>query len=508
MRIVLRQVFPLGRFHATPWRVNPFDDPFGEWPPSPWRLVRAIAARWYQWQREDGDRASEYIDSLLRALCTSDYGFHLPAEARRGFALRQYQPAEFSWHPGEKKKPGIRSYGTTLVQDNAWCVPSGQQDAGAVWWILQGNDWTEDLLSVLDACLARMVYFGRAETLTAIERCESSVIEANCRLKELPSSPRAAPVLVPQATATREDIERVTDDPKAKERTVPPGARRMYGEPPESLPAWERATIPSVHPPTHLIQFAVGWAVAPEPRTVVRLTARFRSQVITAFVREKTKDPRSTWVTAPLSVREAAGGLSGKNGRGDPLTGHQHAMFLAWPQDGVLTRMLVWRAMRAFDDDEQNAILRAAERELSWTARGRKSSDEWKVRLVPLDRLVPPPPGFDEMRAGIWESVTPYVPPRHHLRKGKERERESVAEQVKRELEQCRLPGAKGVEVETSGAATWVAVHVPARKRRDRSVLGDRRGYWLRIVFPEPVRGPILLGHSSHFGLGLFQPVR
>ena len=52
MKLVLRQEFPLGRFHATSWRVNPYDDPHGEWPPSPWRLVRAVTARWYQWARE------------------------------------------------------------------------------------------------------------------------------------------------------------------------------------------------------------------------------------------------------------------------------------------------------------------------------------------------------------------------------------------------------------------------------------------------------------------------
>jgi len=27
-----------------------------------------------------------------------------------------------------------------------------------------------------------------------------------------------------------------------------------------------------------------------------------------------------------------------------------------------------------------------------------------------------------------------------------------------------------------------------------------------RIVFPEEMYGPICLGHSSHFGLGLFVP--
>lgn len=45
MRVILRQTFPFGRFHATPWKVFPFDDPHGEWPPSPWRLVRGLLAR-------------------------------------------------------------------------------------------------------------------------------------------------------------------------------------------------------------------------------------------------------------------------------------------------------------------------------------------------------------------------------------------------------------------------------------------------------------------------------
>src|SRR5690606_40929388 len=35
MALVLEQSFPLGRFHATRWNQNPFEDPYGEWPPSP-----------------------------------------------------------------------------------------------------------------------------------------------------------------------------------------------------------------------------------------------------------------------------------------------------------------------------------------------------------------------------------------------------------------------------------------------------------------------------------------
>jgi hypothetical protein len=74
MRLVLRQEFPLGRFHATPWRINPFDDPHGEWPPSPWRLVWSVTARWYQWAREaEVELEISELERLQAALCSSTY---------------------------------------------------------------------------------------------------------------------------------------------------------------------------------------------------------------------------------------------------------------------------------------------------------------------------------------------------------------------------------------------------------------------------------------------------
>jgi len=47
--------------------------------------------------------------------------------------------------------------------------------------------------------------------------------------------------------------------------------------------------------------------------------------------------------------------------------------------------------------------------------------------------------------------------------------------------------------------------------RRDRNHGNGRRassgyGYGFRIIFPEPVSGPIALGYGAHFGLGLFVP--
>lgn len=571
MQLVLRQVFPLGRFHATPWRVNPFDDAFGEWPPSPWRLVRAVVARWYQWTREAVDPPDEQeLDDLIRALCDSSYRFHLPIHARRGRPLRQYHPVDleidppnFKAHaamfampsgglsddlrirltqlgatrllesePGlhvriskEKQKKqivqllgephegwrglfpdgGSRSYTTSLAQDNCWCVPRG--DDGAVWWFVEGGRWKDEIVEVLDRCLQRMIYFGRAETYTQIRRASGSAPEPNCELLDEPNGRgSSSTVLVPKRTAERSDVERVTDDPDAAKRTVPPGARLMFAVPPRRPPTREEPVAPRIRGVCKLVQIAVGWNVSPAPRAVVRLTSRFRSAVLRELLRIKTGDQQATWSQAETSVRDAMADMLGKDVGWKPLDGHRHAEFLAWWEDETPTRLLVWRDGRSFDDDEQTAILRVASRELSWAAAGR-DTDAWKVRLIPLDGAVPPPPGFDGSPAVLWESMTPYVPPRHHLRGAKPRVRESVPSQISRELAMRRVVGAEHVQIEEIADAAWVAVHIPRREAGKRAFLGDRRGYWIRLRFRAPIIGPLRLGHSSSFGLGLFRPV-
>jgi CRISPR-associated protein Csb2 len=50
----------------------------------------------------------------------------------------------------------------------------------------------------------------------------------------------------------------------------------------------------------------------------------------------------------------------------------------------------------------------------------------------------------------------------------------------------------------------------PIEFRRFRQKTGDDGGRRLsgafRITFPRRVKGPVCLGHSSHFGMGLFVP--
>ena len=506
MQVLLKQTFPLGRFHANPWRMFPFEDPHGEWPPSPWRLLRAILARSYQLERECDVRCQPWRDSLVRAFCASTFGWCLPSFSWRGPGLRQYHPGDFSFDPPDwktKKVNAIKKYRPTLVRDNFWVTDRSGTDpsSGMVWWILDGEQWSEGDFSWLDASLERMTYFGRAETITEIQRVEKLPrdVQVNCVLEQNPSSD-SVPVLAPTENATLEQVQAVTDDPSVVNSTVPPGARWLHAKRPVRPRVKLRRSNPRTRKSARLIQFAIGARVSPPRKSVVVLTQRFRGRVIREFL-------GGGWPQANAEQREAARLLTGKEVDGTPLQDHRHphARFGIFfdPETGKAARLLVWRD-QPFTNDEQHAVLNAAEQELPFSFAKAGARDPWAVRLVPLDSQVPPPAGFGERTWRHWQTVTPYVPPRHaYDRKGRIRAGESPEEQLRLELTRQGYD-TSGLTIELDDRTVeWMRVHRP-RRHLDDPTNTERRAHHVSLVFDKLVRGPISLGHSSHFGLGLF----
>ena len=56
--------FLAGRYHATPWGRH-VNEGAVEWPPAPWRLLRALIATW---KRTLPDLPQEQVEPILRAL--------------------------------------------------------------------------------------------------------------------------------------------------------------------------------------------------------------------------------------------------------------------------------------------------------------------------------------------------------------------------------------------------------------------------------------------------------
>ena len=204
--------------------------------------------------------------------------------------------------------------------------------------------------------------------------------------------------------------------------------------------------------------------------------------------------------------------LSGKDEEGVPLKEqHRHAFYLPTDDDGDgrLDHVIVY-APGGIPRDEARAIdafrrMKHGDLDLSLLLVGLGSESEFRHTPV-----------FRESR--IWTSATPFLVTRHLKRRGRKRDPaellnspEGAAAFVSRVLQEelARRPGLPtAVEIERLEQTGGNVPLRPVQFRLSRVKLGDDgsarpRGLF-RLRFPEPVAGPIAVGHSCHFGLGLF----
>ncbi len=138
--------FPYGRYHATPWARH-VNEGVPEWPPSPWRLLRALVATW---KRKLDDRLTQpQVEALLREL-TAPPLFALPP-ASTGHT-RHYMP----WDKGWRDQP---DKARTLVFDGFAVLPHGAS-VTVLWPEVELQASKRDGLALL---LAHLNFFGRAE---------------------------------------------------------------------------------------------------------------------------------------------------------------------------------------------------------------------------------------------------------------------------------------------------------------------------------------------------------
>jgi CRISPR-associated protein Csb2 len=121
------------------------------------------------------------------------------------------------------------------------------------------------------------------------------------------------------------------------------------------------------------------------------------------------------------------------------------------------------------------------------------------MRVVPLrdqhglpSRLTGP--------ATVWDTITPFIPPRRADRPSRWTP-EFLHAQIAAELTDRGMPAP----VQVAGLETPVRGWTTRRPSRPEWVPPPRH---LRIVFDRPVSGPIAVGRLSHFGFGLFSPVK
>src|SRR5438552_8192504 len=137
--------FPAGRFHATPWGHH-VNEGLPEWPPSPWRLLRALVAIWKR-KLTDNPLLQRELPGVLAELAKAAPHFYLPP-ATLGHT-RHYMP----WF---KKGPEDK----TLVFD-AFVSLDPEAEVVFQW---PGSSLSPEGEETLAKVLERLAYLGRAES--------------------------------------------------------------------------------------------------------------------------------------------------------------------------------------------------------------------------------------------------------------------------------------------------------------------------------------------------------
>lgn len=426
--------FLTGRYHANPWDRH-VNEGAVEWPPSPWRFLRALLAVW----RSDGSQQEPAMRALLSKLAVPA-SFHLvPTTAAH---LRHYVP-----HGKDRR---------LLLDAFVVC-----QDAITIAW--SGEPVIGEEQQLLDGLLLRLTYLGRAESWCRGRRVPAPLTPPHGRpLKPQETHQgKTVTLLCAELSVTLEQLEITTGETRRRRLSRPPGSAWVtYAVEPGTT-----ASAPDSAPRPQLAVYVVR-----SPRPIAReQTLRLADRVRRELLRQHGA------VHSPVFGGKVSGAVRGDNHR------HLHVL----PEGGeTIERVLLW-APGGFGPAEVDVL-----RKLSGIP---AQSRQHALQLLPwafLERAGEEVFGL----ARSWASSTPYLPARHSKAAG----REAVAEQVRRECQQRGLPEP---EVAILPAAEG---YVTQRHGQPRPAGPP---HMLRLEFPNPIRGPVLLGANSHFGMGRFVPL-
>jgi len=488
--IAIRIDFLAGRFHATPWGRAVNEDDV-EWPPAPWRLLRAIVAGWLRGGDRDFDRLVRICDVLA-----VPPRFDLP-------------PATLG-HTRHYMKQGTISAGlqldTSLVLDAFAAVAPGREGVGSAYVIWDPDQLDEGDRRALDDALRQITYFGRAESW-----CEMRLVDA-----PPPATRDRTPVALRDVTPGNGPVVRrlgatpdlrgiallktllLTTETMRGERRVQPTGTVWYdyrfppqfGMDAQDVAARDRAGFQM---PARIERFVLD---GPSPGVRPSVTETITIGEAMRWATMRASSDREGRAADPV--------LSGKSADGSAAVEHNHAFFLPrdLDEDARIDHIDVW-----FPQGSSAAAHRAT---LSV-----RSIYDHRLSLPPDARYTVTHLGQAErIRGKRWRSVTPFVLERHvkmTSRSGGEIKRDGPESQIRRSVSQhgfaepiaISMPG--GVQLVGSPERQRTRADTYRRARRDDSFVAQ--AFAVELEFAEPIIGPLALGRYAHFGLGQFAPI-
>lgn len=482
--IALRIDFLAGRFHANPWDRGTNEGEV-EWPPSPWRMLRAISAGWYRTGGADREILLRVLDAL------AEPPRYILPRATAGHS-RHYVPLG-GFKNGKPEK--------TLMLDSFLALERNHESAATAFVVWSRVELAVDERSLLESACTAIRYLGRAESW-----CEVSVVDtvgaendavicdlASRSEAEGPTVRRLAAGSTLRGSGLLRSLSETIGEMRKSKRLVPPGTSWVeYRLPADFLLVREqhiaREDEADAFGPL-LLRFAL-------ERTASNVLPPIELAVSIAEVMRKAVMRRYSDLHGGTATTRLAGKDAGGTAKRE---GHDHPYYLPVDSEGNgrIDRIDVWFP-RGCSHREYRAVTSVGK-----IYDGFLFDGEYAITF--LGAIEPP-------RSRVWQCATPVVLERFPKVRGSNGNRRIVDAPE----EQLRAMAARRLN-EPCDVALWAPAETISRRgehgvRLDafrRARKGERPTHPVvgaTLTFERDVEGPIALGSLAHFGLGRFEP--
>ena len=547
--------FLTGRYHATPWdkQVN---EGAVEWPPSPWRIMRALISAYY---RSPAPPEKKRVSQLLEKLAAEHPTYHVPVEMASAHT-QHYMP--------------LRKQATTKIYDTFYVFPGGAfSDESKVvvsWAQVQLEDGEQQ---VLQSLCEGVSYLGRAESwaelsviieptkidsysmksITVADSEQEGNLQVLCPLSAaraegfclalqtmMPPTPvkkggkKASNSTISKLPQTLMDLLELDINTLYQQgwNGIPGANWVSYFEEQLQQPA-DRSTSSrqdSKKYSANIARYILSCPVLPSIFKAVSVGERFRRSLMS-----RTRDEENS-VSPTFSGKNPERDVDRE--QSDFAIGHQHAYYLPEVNrdTGKIEQMVVFSA-QGFDARDLSALGKLSK---VWG----DGNFEIRTVLMSLGKVADFAFAHQQSSSLVqvigssqqWQSLTPMVLPRHSKKRyllDTQFLVDGVEDQVLRLLSQLphlALP-AMAIKREVLDRDLWLAafdkddnpivrvrtIDEGVTKYRSGAFQKSRyhgegkkssnAGYWLELEFAQAQQGPISIGYAAHFGLGVFSPV-
>lgn len=523
--IFIRFRFPAGRFHATPWGSH-VNEGEVEWPPSPWRLFRALLSVGFthlQWAT-----LPDQADLLIENLSGCHPAYALPAGVP--VHTRHYMPV----HEGTKVK-------SAKIFDTSIRVADDQ-----AMWMRFDVDLSTSEKTLLKSLLDHLSFLGRAESwidaelretcsddsIQWIEPSEDAMPMINTRLVRVLSTQRhdvyqswrnRALLRTARTQAASKGKEKLTATQHEKlEESFPTTVSECllmttsalqnagWSQPPGSMwidyniPQPSNSRVPTQHSSRTSTRRPHAALLSLSSDTVRGST--LPKQSLSVFIGEHLHQACVAKLTKLSISDQELSIFTGRDQAGEWIHGHKHTHFIPLCLKGSrdqIDHVLVY-ADCGFGNLAQQAIANVdsiysdglPKTHVTLLGFGEQSQVASEIRAISRQDQSIFLPGRR------FQSVTPFVASRHLKPKSS---KYTLEHNLVDECHFRNLPPARITSDPVRNQGRFRIARVGQGRKPPQS-----EGWFLTIEFEEALKFdqlPLCLGYASHFGLGLFTGV-